>query len=704
MLGRALYGPSFATSSCKNRIYVGGGSAVLSFDISNPEEPLFLGHFYTDGIVWNIFVENDTLYIANGKAGITILDFTQPESPKEVGRFEIQDGENAYGIFLKGDTAYAAVGSGGMLIINVENPHAPILIGSYRSDSLLFSDIFVIGSLAFCGIVKNLSQGYLGIFDLENPSSPESLIFVSQGNGFTPRAVFVTEDTTVYVAAGLKDLIVYRAKDPRNPVAIGSYITSRYGLDVWVEGNLIYLADGYAAVPNFIIFDTSDIDLEMNPVGIYKTTDFAWGVTVKGRIAFVADEWAGLHIVDCTSPQNPAFLSWVDIGGYTMGIYLSQSLLYAATEGGNLRVVDVHDPSSPQEVGYFDTWGRATDVWVRNDTAFIAEGFDTIQGPRCLEIVDFSDLMNPSPIGNVTLPSPRTYADLKLFVSERNAFLTDGRNGLWILDISEPDQPQVVGQFTLGSLVQAQDVAVSQDIAYLAYGKEGVFLLDVSDPSFPFEIGHIDPGGQAMGVEINGDVLSLAAGDSGVYLIDVGDPTSPKIISHFDTEGNAKQVVMRNFLAFVADGLNGVRTIDFSTPQHPQEVGYYYTSDRAVDLTISADTLYVADITGGLYILQFYGSLIREEAKQSSQSTQISVSLSKGGAWFEFKTSRPAWGHLQIYSATGRLVWEICVRRNSRRIFWEGRDVRGFVVPSGIYFVLFQSGETRQVKKFLLLR
>jgi len=61
---------------------------------------------------------------------------------------------------------------------------------------------------------------------------------------------------------------------------------------------------------------------------------------------------------------------------------------------------------------------------------------------------------------------------------------------------------------------------------------------------------------------------------------------------------------------------------------------------------------------------------------------------------------------LTIYDATGRLVrqWDYPTMRLSGRISWDGTDHASRLLPSGVYILMFQTGESSETKKLLLIR
>jgi hypothetical protein len=72
-----------------------------------------------------------------------------------------------------------------------------------------------------------------------------------------------------------------------------------------------------------------------------------------------------------------------------------------------------------------------------------------------------------------------------------------------------------------------------------------------------------------------------------------------------------------------------------------------------------------------------------------------------------FQLLEDAFVVLKIYNSIGQ---EICVlaertyKQGSHNVLWDGKDMNGYYVPSGIYIYSIQAGEFSQVKKMVLLR
>ncbi|MHA1400317.1 MAG: LVIVD repeat-containing protein [Candidatus Heimdallarchaeaceae archaeon] len=90
------------------------------------------------------------------------------------------------------------------------------------------------------------------------------------------------------------------------------------------------------------------------------------------------------------------------------------------------------------------------------------------------------------------------------------AYIADGLRGLQIIDIKNPANPELLGNYdddggsTLG-------VFVIGSYAYVADDSDGLEIIDVSDPSAPFKVGSFYDGGYTDGEEIESGVDPLDA-------------------------------------------------------------------------------------------------------------------------------------------------------------------------------------------------
>jgi len=140
------------------------------------------------------------------------------------------------------------------------------------------------------------------------------------------------------------------------------------------------------------------------------------------------------------------------------------------------------------------------------------------------------------------------------------------------------------------------DVAILNDIAYLAKSINGMHIVNVSDPENPELLGHFETSGSIRDVSVSGDFAYLAAYDEGLQVVDISDPANPVEVGHYRTPRAVRGISLAGNYAFLADSENGIRVVNISNPENPEEVGFYDTRGYSWSVTSSEDGfIYVAD-------------------------------------------------------------------------------------------------------------
>ena len=219
----------------------------------------------------------------------------------------------------------------------------------------------------------------------------------------------------------------------------------------------------------------------------------------------------------------------------------------------------------PHERAWMDTASaHATAVDVVGDYAYLGLWGGTVW------IIDISDPDNPTYITNYNL----TLSILDLVVVDDLLFIANYSNGfLTIADVSDPNSPQWVAYYDPPGDDYGRAVAVSGDYAYVA-GSEGLFdIVDISTPASPQRVGFLDTLSSPRAVKLANGLAYVADETEGLKILNVGTPASPTIIGSFDTIGQAMDVHMEGAKAYVADDNGGLRIIDVNTAATPIEVG-----------------------------------------------------------------------------------------------------------------------------------
>ncbi|MEZ4396924.1 MAG: FlgD immunoglobulin-like domain containing protein [Candidatus Krumholzibacteriia bacterium] len=241
----------------------------------------------------------------------------------------------------------------------------------------------------------------------------------------------------------------------------------------------------------------------------------------------------------------------------------------AAPAGGQcVNYEDVMHVESMLDLG-----GPARSVAIVEDVALVAGG------DAGLAVVDLS---GTDPVLAQTLPTPLLAEDVD--VQGQFAYLVQYDNGwppepslLWILDVSAPAAPVLIGELELPGF--AYEIIVEDDLAYIATGWEGGYpsfrIVDVSDPQHPTALGSGGSGGPDAGVvgfAVQGGFVHFAVnGLIGSYydIYDATDPADPQLVANVDIAQDYGGIALAGPLAYVST-FDGLVALDISDPASPQ--------------------------------------------------------------------------------------------------------------------------------------
>jgi len=173
--------------------------------------------------------------------------------------------------------------------------------------------------------------------------------------------------------------------------------------------------------------------------------------------------------VDASDPTAMSTIATFGSRGSSSAVQAADGVAYLADGWGGISVVDLSDLADPREVGYVPpsgVWGEAIDIVLLDHRAAALVGWDEWS----------TDLLA------LDLPSPtalRSVGTLNVTPGGLYRFPMDGSGryvvvGRRVVDIAEPTGPVVAGVFEEGTTME--DVAVDGSLAYVAAGQGGLFV------------------------------------------------------------------------------------------------------------------------------------------------------------------------------------------------------------------------------------
>ncbi|MBU6162231.1 MAG: Ig-like domain-containing protein [Myxococcales bacterium] len=303
--------------------------------------------------------------------------------------------------------------------------------------------------------------------------------------------------------------------------------------------------------------------------------------------AWPANEGPGIGAVTFTEDQlytNCAFLDpgRLDVTDHhnlvtMLNGYLVMPWAPEFSQGG-ITFFDISDPCSPTVAGTgFSETMRETHAigfMIRGDERWAAVDSFTGIFEGGIEFWDISDITAPARVSVLNLPGfvyPDAYArvTISLFWQAPWVYVAGSDNGVYVVDASDPLNPQFVTQYTFDPVLRVGQVQVIGNllIATAAEGARTV-LLDVSDPANPIAI----PGGDFLAIDETGEPkeayftnfsngyvwYARKQGGGGVMVMDIRDPSAPAYAGSYRSDGNGGYVFIHENYAFVGESRDAV--------------------------------------------------------------------------------------------------------------------------------------------------
>jgi hypothetical protein len=313
-------------------------------------------------------------------------------------------------------------------------------------------------------------------------------IYVADGaRGFDAVAVAEHDEPPAMIGSYLQRLAY--PDDFRQHVAHGRELQLAYHhpgnvLDVQLRGEYLYAALGKGG---FRVYDVANIDNKgfserqttapVSPLGqrLYVRTKYATAIASPSTLA-----------IDPARTRNPE--------NEEQPIHPMYAYLYVADKYEGLVIVGDSNPNSktPGVSTLLD--GDPRNNFLKRALAFNPEGVlngarrITIAGTyayllcdRGLVVVDLAKPLEPRVVAQIGAPDLNDPRGIS--IQFRYAFVVD-RDGLKVLDVTSLDHPHVVPN-ALVKLEDARNVYVARTYAYVAGGKQGLAIVDVERPEQP---------------------------------------------------------------------------------------------------------------------------------------------------------------------------------------------------------------------------
>jgi len=603
-------------------------------NVSDPQNPVIVGYLDTYAKGENIFdaaSSGNIVFVTTSETdswdqhALKVVDASDPQNPVIISSVDIPD---ARSVELSGDFAFVTCAGGydqwnGMKVVDVSDPNNPAVIGSV--DTLGWpQDLTLSGDLAFLAESENLQ-----VVNLSDPHTPLIIASVdtSDNNDYNSNGVALS-DNFAFIADG--DLKVCLKPVEISPITVssetsisvtlpGSAYPGRYSLSVFNETESRDL-------PGAVLFSP-----DRNPISAEHS------MTIRGDGYFKGEKIKndGYEIAAFGSGGKSDCRGKADIN--ETGGKWTYHLTAASDTQGEEITFRIWDSSTGQIYRMKDTMSfkSDTDTTYSLDASLKIGSVSPDRGTAGQELAmtitgtGFDEnikvfIYPDEALGSVNTPDEA----YDVALSGNTAFVAGGSQGLWIVDVTDPQNPVITDSVNTPNA--AYGLALSGNTAFVAAGPEGLEIMDISDPKVPVMIGSADTPGYALDVALYGSFAYIADDQGCLQVVDVSDPKNPLIVGSMNTPGYAYDATFFRDTAFVADnmrgdwwvemsdppvlmsstelgrdigGPSGLEIVDVSDPQNPIITESLDTPDVAYGVALSGDLAFIAAGSAGLQVL-----------------------------------------------------------------------------------------------------
>ncbi|RKZ33348.1 hypothetical protein DRQ33_04405 [bacterium] len=474
------------------------------FDISDPYTPIMLGKFphIPDETKFTRFtcmdLEGDIVYIG-GANFVASASVETPESPQLLGYLGL-NGELMKIDFYQ-NKLFAAAGELGLGLFMVPNPQNFYLYGTQEgiyTTIKAYRDIILYGRL-------------------DKPSPEERKLFGPHLFSFpfeSPRIVKVRDD--VVFAGGMANFATYRLiENQKDPVLVWS-IDDFPTVDCVLKDDNIYLANSYEG---FSVFDITNVEKPFQ-IGRVPTSDVPKRGCIVNNKFYVAAGRSGIILIDTEFPENPVIEN-------RFGSDYLHTVWDVAYHDGSIFAIGARKVKSEFDKNIYIEEFDITGNWLAEYPITRLEKLDPIgeivfsenycaltMGSEGIYILDpdnfevlynindgsvqfcdivisqdylyASDYFGGYQIWRLGDGTPKFVSSIRTSEKGGNGIelvgkyllAADGPNGLAIIDVSNPETPNLVNSYPT---IWGTDLVTEDNILYFSDGQGAMKVFDISN-------------------------------------------------------------------------------------------------------------------------------------------------------------------------------------------------------------------------------
>lgn len=586
-------------------LYYNAGVLFQIVDLSNPQEPVWLGSIESDMSLQRVFKSNQRIITAGAYTGLNIVDATDPLNPQITCKLPIAFAD----IVVRGNIVFA-LSSNAFFVYDNSDPDTLIQIGQYQSQYGRMYSIVVDDSIAIiCGGGTNRLK--FEIVDVSNLSSPQ--LIRAYYDLYRPGPFCAAKKNhNLYFGGGMSNsgyvfssIYHYDITDLLNPVLVDSSDQKMMVFDLIVQDTLLYAA---ANTLGLRIFRLDELG-SMTAIGVIDSGTITRYLDKKDNNIICSDGYYGVKIVNVSNASNPVIDFSHDVPGSITGACVKGDYLFLTENSDTLRIFDLGATDNPTvQIG--SCYTRNVDYLFMLKNMLFGSALYWWAG---IGIFDISNLTNPkllSRTGGIDIVVGMNIKDNYLLTP---FWADNGYYGLKSYDISDPSRPLLTGRYDFP--VGGFDIALTGDIAYMTYWRETEVvtpILDISHIPTIVGVGNIPYPG--TGARTYGRNLFLSA--LGIYNIENPEHPSQALTIPVRMSYPGPIEIVNGYCYIEDASSTNLQIWDVGGFSYPESLGAFNISPSNLlgyllipQYAIKGNLIYCANGDKGLTILRYTGPM-----------------------------------------------------------------------------------------------
>lgn len=586
--------------------------------------------------------QQEYLFLANGNKGLHVVRIPESGPMESVKQVKIPG--KAWRLDLRRDGMLAvAAASGGAIVLNMQQPQRPWQAASRRfgGSSPDVLDVFWWQDLLL------VSAGKQGLYVLRYDKARHRLKQLSHVpvEGFANG--MARDGQMLYLAANNGGVYKVDLSNPRQPRVRAHwqdygrvrYIAIKNNRMALVgSGNGVYLLakqeEGrfekvalveqckYSLAATFV-----DKDALLIADGFNGVARLRWSVdpsvqwqgrwSYQGRVAYVskvkdtfyvAAGHSGLvsHVPGKTG-HNPSTPASHRIDGRESMIARHRNLVAVAKQRGGIVLFSHTAGNEMQPEGRCDISPTVTSVAFlsRNWLVVASHGLGRSQGISGVYLVDISHPQQPQVADFCPLPDKAHHIQLQ--THEGWVLAASHGGGLFALN-KQGRELALQRQLPLPEEVLPFGICWHKDMVAIAAGQQGVLFYQWQPPQNWRQMAQLKPHWPAArfafawNVAVDGNYAYVANGRQGLQVVDVSQPVSPRVVSQVSLSSRVLNIWAQDSFAIALTRRNGLMAVALDRPDKPAVVGSLGGNQKQDMVWLSAQRLAVVN-SYGLYPL-----------------------------------------------------------------------------------------------------